>query len=139
SPAPRALNTGHYVDASGVHHFTASGMSYADPYFSSRAPDFMFYNAGFQRALTNNMTFALNYVGNQSHHLINSTNTGTGTARGYWSNQLNPIYLVNLGPATDSTGKLPLLTAPANSANVAKAQGIMSGLSIPAFYQQAAN
>jgi hypothetical protein len=114
-------------------------MSYADPYFSSRAPDFMFYNAGFQRAMTNNMTFALNYVGNQSHHLINSTNTGTGTARGYWSNQLNPTYLVGLGPATAATGSLPLLTAPATSANVAKAQSLMSGINFPSYFVNAAN
>ncbi len=114
-------------------------MSYADPHFSARAPDFMFYNVGFERALTNNMTLAINYVGNQSHHLINSTNSGTGNARGYWSNQLNPTYLVALGAATDSTGKSPLLTSPATTANVAKAQGLMSGLSIPAYFVNAAN
>ena len=41
----------------------------------------MFYNAGLQRALTNNLTLAINYVGNQSHHLINSTNTGPDGTR----------------------------------------------------------
>ena len=140
-PASQILNAGHYIDSAGVHHFSPSTMSYADPHFSARAPDFMFYNAGFQRALTNNMTFALNYVGNQSHHLINSTNTGTGTARGYWSNQLDPKYLVGLGAATDSTGKLPLLTAPANAANVAKANTLMPGVAslIPASFQAAAS
>ncbi|HEV2576976.1 MAG TPA: carboxypeptidase regulatory-like domain-containing protein [Acidobacteriaceae bacterium] len=142
-PAPGAatesLNAGHYVDSSGVKHFTAQSVSYADPYFSSRAPDFMFYNAGVERAITNNMTLAINYVGNESHHLINSTNTGTGTARGYWSNQLDPRYLVGLGAATDTTGKLPLLTAPANTGNVQKAQGLMSGINIPGFFTNAAN
>ncbi len=139
SAASQILNTGHYIDTAGVKHFTPAGMSYADPHFSARAPDFMFYNVGMQRALTNNMTLAINYVGNQSHHLINSTNAGTGTARGYWSNQLNPTYLVALGAATDSTGKSPLLTSPATSANVAKAQGLMSGLSIPPYFVNAAN
>jgi hypothetical protein len=138
STASQILNTGHYVNSATGKFVTAQSVSYADPYFSSRAPDFMFYNAGVERALTNNMTLAINYVGNQSHHLINSTNTGTGTARGYWSNQLNPIYLVGLGPAIDTTGKLPLLTAPATPANVAKAQSIMSSVSIPAFFQAAA-
>jgi len=141
-PAPgvatEILNTGHYVDPSTSKRVTAQSVSYADPYFSSRAPDFMFYNAGLERAFTNNLTFAINYVGNQSHHLINSTNTGTGTARGYWSNQLNPTYLVGLGAATDSTGKLPLLTAPATAANVAKAKSLMSGINIPASFEAAA-
>ena len=138
-PASQILNTGHYIDSAGVKHFTPAGMSYADPHFSARAPDFMFYNAGFERALTNNMTLALNYVGNQSHHLINSTNAGTGNARGYWTNQLDPKYLVALGAATDSTGKSPLLTSPATSANVAKAQSLMSGLNIPSYFVNAAN
>jgi hypothetical protein len=137
-PASQILNTGHYVNPYTGKFVTPSSMSYADPYFSSRAPDFMFYNAGMQHAITNDMTLAINYVGNESHHLINSTNAGTGTARGYWSNQLNPVYLVGLGAATDTTGKLPLLTAPANAANVAKAQSIMSGLTIPAYFEAAA-
>ncbi|HEX4155147.1 MAG TPA: carboxypeptidase regulatory-like domain-containing protein [Acidobacteriaceae bacterium] len=138
SAASETLNTGHYVNPSTGKFVTAQSVSYADPYFSSRAPDFMFYNAGMEHAFTNNLTFAINYVGNQSHHLINSTNTGTGTARGYWSNQLNPVYLVGLGAATDTTGKLPLLTAPATAANVAKAQSLMSSISIPTFFQAAA-
>ncbi len=137
SAASQILNTGHYVNSAGKV-VTPAGMSYADPHFSARAPDFMFYNAGFERALTNDMTLALNYVGNQSHHLINSTNTGTGNARGYWINQLNPKYLVGLGAATDTTGKNALLLAPATPANVAKAQSLMSGLSIPAYFQAAA-
>ena len=137
-PASQILNTGHYVNTAGKV-VTPASVSYADPYFSSRAPDFMFYNAGVQHAFTNNLTLAINYVGNQSHHLINSTNTGTGTARGYWSNQLNPIYLVGLGAATDSTGKLPLLTAPANTANRIKAQSLMSNISIPGSFEAAAN
>ena len=138
SAASQVLNTGHYVNPTTGKPVTAQSVSYADPYFSSRAPDFLFYNAGLERALTNNLTLAINYVGNESHHLINSTNSGTGTARGYWTNQLNPIYLVGLGAATDTTGKNPLLTSPATPANVAKAQGIMSGVSIPAFFQAAA-
>ncbi len=143
APAPSAasqiLNTGHYINPTTGKVVTPSSVSYADPYFSGRAPDFILYNAGMERALTNNLTLAINYVGNESHHLINSTNTGTGTARGYWSNQLNPVFLVGLGAATDSTGKQPLLTAPANSANVAIAQKLMSSISIPSFYVAAAN
>lgn len=136
--ATQILNTGHYVDSAGGHHFTAQGMSYADPYFSSRAPDFMFYNAGMERAITSNMTLAINYVGNQSHHLINSTNSGTGTARGFWSNQLNPSYVVGLGPISDNTTNLPLLQDPATPTNVAKANSAMPGINIPAFFQAAA-
>lgn len=134
----QSLNAGHYVGANG-RAVTASSVSYADPYFSSRAPNFMFYNVGMQRALTNNLTLGINYVGNQSHHLINSTNSGTGNARGQWSNQLNPIYLVGLGNQVAASGNLPLLAAPATPANVAKAQSAMPGINIPTYFQAAAS
>jgi hypothetical protein len=117
---------------------TAGGVSYADPYISGRAPEFNFYNGGIERAITKDMTLAVNYVGNQSHFLINSTNSGTGNARGYWANQLDPKYLAALGGVTDSTGSNPILISAATPANVAKAQTAMPGLSIPAFFQNAA-
>ena len=67
------------------------------------------------------MTISVNYVGDQSHFV----NTGAN-ARGYWANQLNPIYLAGLGGVTDSTGTKPILIAAATSANVAKAQAAMA-------------
>lgn len=135
--AAQILNTGYYLNGAGKF-VTASSVGFADPHVSSRAPEFNFYNVGIERGITKDMTLAVNYVGNQSHFLINSTNSGTGTARGYWSNQLNPIYLAGLGSVTDVTGKLPILTAPATAANVAKAQAAMPGINIPQFYQDAA-
>lgn len=139
-PATESLNAGHYVNSAGKVVTPAGGsVGYADPYFSSRAPDFMFYNAGVERAITANMTLAINYVGNESHHLINSTNTGTGNARGYWTNQLNPKYLIGLGAAIDPVKNLPLLSAAANTANVAIANSLMPGLNIPPFFIAAAN
>jgi hypothetical protein len=135
--ATQILNSGHYVGANGKA-VSAAGVSYADPYFAGRAPNFMFYNVGMQRALTNNLTLGINYVGNQSHHLINSTNSGSGNARGQWSNQLNPIYLAGLGNQVAANGGTPLLTSPATPANVAKAQSVMQGINIPTFFQAAA-
>lgn len=135
--AAQVLNTGNYL-VSGTKIQTANGVAYADPYVSGRAPEFNFYNAGIQRAITQNMTISVNYVGNQSHFLINSTNSGTGGARGYWNNQLNPIYLAGLGGLLDSTGTKPLLIAAATPANAAIAQKAMQSVSIPTFYQNAA-
>lgn len=135
--AAQELNTGFYVDGSGTYH-TAAGVAYADPYFSDRAPQMVVYNVGIERSVTKDLTISVNYVGNQSHFILNSTSTGTGTARGYWSNQLNPVYLAALGSVSDSTGKVPILNAPANPANVAKAQTVLPSLTIPAFFQTAA-
>jgi hypothetical protein len=135
--AAQELNTGFYVNSAN-QFVTASSVGYADPYFSDRAPEMVVYNFGLERSLTKDLTLALNYVGNQSHFILNSTSTGTGTARGYWSNQLNPIYLAGLGSVSDTTGKIPILNAPATAINVAKAQAAMPGINIPAFFQTAA-
>ncbi len=140
SVAAQILNSGNYLNAAGKV-VTASTVAFADPYVSSRAPEFNFYNVGIQRAITKDMTISVNYVGDQSHFLINSTNSGTGTARGYWSNQLNPIYLAGLGSVVgvNATGaKVPILIAPATPANVATAKAAMANINIPTFFQTAA-
>lgn len=119
------LNTGNYVGSSGF--VQASSVGFADPYLSGRAPTFNFWNAGVQRAITNSLTISLNYAGSQSHFLV----TGGSNARGYWANQLNPGYLASLGGAYDATGNTPLLSAPATSANIARAQAILPGVGAP--------
>jgi hypothetical protein len=133
--AAQELNTGYYV--SGGKMVTAAGVNYADPYLSGRAPEMEMFNAGIERAITPNMTLAVNYVGNESHFIINSGTTGAN-ARGYWSNQLDPQYLAVLGPLLKSGGGGPLLTAPATAANVAIAQAAMPSIPTLTYFQQAA-
>jgi hypothetical protein len=133
--AAQELNTGNYL--SGTSFVSASSVSYADPYFSGRAPELELFNFGIERGITSNLTLAINYVGNESHFLINSTNTGTGNARGYWTNQVDPKYLAALGPLTDSTGKTPLLNAQATPANVALVEAAVPGAPAPAFFTAA--
>jgi hypothetical protein len=137
SAASQTLNTGFYVNPSTGKMQSASSVSYADPYFSGRAPELEMYNVGFERGITQNMTLAVNYVGNESHFIINSGTTGAN-ARGYWTNELNPIYLAALGPVLDSTGTKPLLLSPATPANVAILQSKVPNVSAPAFFTAAA-
>lgn len=121
--AAQSLNAGNYVSG-GKYVAASSGPAYADPYISGRAPTFNFYNFGIQRALTQDLTIAVNYAGSQSHFIV----PGSSNLRGYWANQLDPKYLV-LGS---------LLNKPATSANVAAAQAIIPGISAPSWYQAAA-
>lgn len=132
SVSAQLSNTGNYLDANGKL-VTASSVSFADFNVSGRAPEFVFWNFGLERAITKDMTIAANYAGDQSHFL----STG-GNARGYWNNQLNPVYLPVLGPLKDSAGTKPLLIAAATPANVQRAQAAMAGINIPAFFQNAA-
>jgi len=140
------LNTGFALcPASGVGpggtactpggFLSASTVSYADPYLSARAPELEFYNIGIERELTQNMTLAVNFVGNESHFIINSGSTG-GNARGQWTNELNPTYLATLGPLLSTSGG-PLLTAQATAANIATAVKAMPSINVPAFYAAA--
>jgi hypothetical protein len=131
--ASQLLQTGNYLTSTGALA-TASTVSFADFYLSGRAPEFTFWNFGYEHGITKDMTVSVNYVGDQSHFL----NTG-GNARGYWANQLNPVFLAGLGGVTDTTGTKPILIAAATSANVAKAQSVMASLNVPAFYSTAAN
>jgi hypothetical protein len=133
--AAQELNTGNYLN--GTSYVSAAGVSYADPHFSGRAPELELFNFGVERSITSNMTLAINYVGNESHFLIDSTNTGTGNARGYWTNQVDPKYLAILGPLTDSTGKTPLLNAQATPANVALVEAAVPSAPAPAFFTAA--
>jgi hypothetical protein len=146
-PATQNLDSGNYCIASGVNPCasvaTASAMGYDDPYQSGRAPEYTFYNFGFERSITKDMTINVAYVGSQAHHTFIK---GAGTIRGYWANQVNPVYLVALGPLAGNNSKgaansIPLLIAPATSANVAavnaKLPGTINTTTASAFIQAA--
>jgi len=124
--AAQTLNTGNYVNAAGKT-VAAGTQSYADPYLSGRAPEFAMFNAGIQQALTKSLTLTLNYAGTQSHFLLASGSN----ARGLWTNQLDPKYLVALATVADSTGKNPVLGQPATPANIAIVQNALPGYAVP--------
>jgi hypothetical protein len=134
SVTAQELNTGYYV--SGGKMVSASSVSYADPYFSGRAPQIIVFNFGFERSITPDLTLGVNYAGNESHFIVNSGTTGSN-ARGYWTNQLNPKYLAILGSVKDSTNAKPILTAPATAANAAIVSSYFPTAPTPAFFTAA--
>lgn len=85
-----AYGTG-YTTTSG-HTGTPSSMGYVDPYLGGRAPEYINWSFGFQRQLTSKLTASAYYVGSEGHFV----QSDSLTARGHWSNQLDPKYL-NLG------------------------------------------
>ena len=131
SAASQTLNTGNYLNPATGKFVTAAPSPTPTPTSPAAPPTSPSSTSACRQALTNNLTLALNYVGNQSHHLRMPPTPDRRQTRGYWANQLNPIYLAGLGPLTDSTGKNPLLTSAATPANVAKAQAAMPGINIP--------
>jgi Carboxypeptidase regulatory-like domain len=138
-PSSQIIDTGNYINSSGAFvPLSASGIGYVDPYFGGRAPEYTFWNAGFERTITRDMTLQVNYVGDESHHTYSN---GTSNARGYWNNQLNPAYLAALGGVNVKNGAstVPLLLAPATSANVAILDGVLPSAPNPASFIAAAN
>jgi hypothetical protein len=117
-PAPSSTSqlsgglVGNFVNSAGAFVKSNSGVNYADPYYGDRTPTFYFFNFGFQRTITRDLTFTANYAGSISHFLAGATGI-----RGLQSGEVNPIYLP-LGT---------LLTAAATPSNIAKAQAIIPG------------
>lgn len=94
-----AYGTG-YATATGYTAAPASGANYADPYYGGRAPEYINWSFGLQRQITEALTLNLSYVGSEGHFLQLDNNG----ARGYWSNTLDPKYLLPLGSHLGDTG-----------------------------------
>ena len=60
--------------ATGTSGGVGTGIAFADPYLSGRAPEFSFYNFGMQREITNSLVVTVNYVGSQSHFIAGAAN-----------------------------------------------------------------
>ena len=88
-----------YTKTSG-YTGTPSSMNYDDPYLGGRAPEYVNWSVGIQRQLTGAMALTLSYVGSEGHFLQADSLTG----RGYFSNQLDPKYLVTVGSHLADTG-----------------------------------
>ena len=114
------VNTGNYIDANG-NAVTAQGVSYADPYLSSRAPYAESWNFGVQRALTRELTLSVNYSASQSHFL-------TGGSRGQFINQIDPQYEVLGSLLTQLPGNVDKATG---QTYLQEAQAILPGIGLP--------
>jgi Carboxypeptidase regulatory-like domain len=112
-PAPPffdpTLNTG-FVTGRG----TGGTVTYGDPEIGGRPPRYQNWNAGFQRTIFNTISVGATYAGSRGDFL-------GGAGRGFYSNQLDPRFLV-LGN---------LLTQQATAANITAAQAIVPGISLP--------
>ncbi len=89
-------------------------MTFGDPEIGGRPPRYQNWNAGVQYALARTITVGASYAGSRGDFL-------GGSGRGFYANQLDPRFLV-LGN---------LLTQQATPANIAAAQAIVSGVSLP--------
>jgi len=100
-----------YTTTSG-YTGSPSSIGYDDPYYGSRAPEYINWTFGLQRQLNNAMAFTLTYVGSEGHFL----QLDSFHARGQWANDLDPKYLYlgsTLATAGTSACAANNLTCPA--------------------------
>jgi Carboxypeptidase regulatory-like domain/TonB dependent receptor-like, beta-barrel len=93
---------------------TGGSVTYGDPEIGGRPPRYQNWNAGVQHALVSTITVGATYAGSRGDFLGSS-------GRGKYSNQLDPKYLALAN----------LLTQQATAANIAAAQAITPGVSLP--------
>jgi len=95
----------------GTSYTTASNaapqtVSYADPYYGGRSPQFINFSVGIQQELAPSTILTIAYVGSRGHFLLPDSTNG----RGYYINQLDPKYLY-LGTKLSNAATAANLTA----------------------------
>lgn len=124
SAAVLTNGTGNYV-SNGKYVTPGGAPGYADPYLSGRAPEFSFYNIGFQRSLTNDLTITVNYAGSQSHFV------GGAGVPGFWSGQIDPAHVAATGSVLATDNATNILNAQATPANLAIARAADPSINVP--------
>jgi Carboxypeptidase regulatory-like domain/TonB-dependent Receptor Plug Domain len=116
TPYPAYKLPPNFDPSIGTYYTTAStnpsqSVTYADPYYGGRAPQFINYSLGFQHQFTKDLTMTMSYVGSEGHfqYLANFS------ARGIPSNQLNPKYLGLGSQLTNSATPANLAAAGVNA------------------------
>jgi hypothetical protein len=78
----------------------AASLTYWDPYYGSRTPEYENWSFGFERQLDKDLSVSVSYVGSQGHFIKPSGSTGT-----YWNNKLQEGYAAMSGYSlASSTG-----------------------------------
>ncbi len=91
APMGVAAGPNYALGFSSIAPYTGSpqSVSYGDPYYGGRAPQYVNWTFGFQRSITNNLALTATYVGSQGHF----ESPDSSNARGVFINQLAPQYL----------------------------------------------
>jgi hypothetical protein len=101
-----------YQSGFAVGRGSGGTLTYGNP--NSQPPRYQNWNLSIQRSITHSLVLTAAYVGSNGKQLA-------GAAPGFWTNQLDPKYLV-LGN---------LLTANATPATIAQAQAIIPSVKLP--------
>lgn len=126
APAPPAGGTSLAEFGTGetaaLSNKTAVGMTYWDPHYGARTPEYINWTFGVQRQLTHNMSIDLSYVGSEGHFLAVSKAIGSRNNMLPESMAALAGYNTDGTPCSGATCTSPLLGAKSTAANLALAQ-----------------
>jgi hypothetical protein len=100
------------------------GMTYWDPHYGARTPEYLNWTFGVERQLTRNMSIDLSYVGSEGHFL--SVSKAIGSRNNMLSESMAALagYNTNGSACSGATCTSPLLGATSTAANLAEAQSL---------------
>jgi len=70
----------------------AASLTYWDPYYGARSPQYENWSFGVERQITSDMSISVSYVGSEGHFIKPSGSIGT-----YWNNKLQESYAAMAG------------------------------------------
>lgn len=100
------------------------GMTYWDPHYGQRTPEYINWTFGVERQLTHNMSVDISYVGSEGHFL--SVSKAIGSHNNMLPEAMAALagYNTNGLACSGSACTSPVLTAKATAANLAVAQSL---------------
>lgn len=131
------------VETATLKGANSTTLTYWDPYYGSRTPEYENWSAGFERQLTNNMSVSVSYVGSEGHFLSvgsamyqrnNKLPQSMAALAGYTLTASNGSTQV---PCSGNTCLYPVLGQKATTTYLAMAQA--DGFTPPNPYSNAAN
>ena len=112
----------------------AQSMTYFDPYYGSRTPQYENWTAGLQRQITKDMSISVSYVGTEGHFISTGSNKAIGSRNNELPESMAALagYNVSGSTVTPCSGAgctAPLLTQKATSTNLGLAAA--NGFTVP--------
>ncbi len=140
APAAGGASLAEFATTETVALKNAGGstMTYFDPHYGARSPEYLNWTFGFERQLTNNMSVSVSYVGSEGHFLSVSKAIGARNNELPQSLAAMAGYNVSGSTATACTGAActnPLLGQKATATNLGLAAA--NGFTVPNPYNSA--
>jgi hypothetical protein len=140
-PAPPAggINLAEFAttETSVLKTGGGSTMTYWDPHYGSKTPEYLNWTFGIERQLTNDMSISVSYVGSEGHFLSTGSNKAIGSRNNELPEALAALagYTTTGAPCAGTACTASLFSSVASAANLSEAAAL--GFNVPNPYNPA--